>query len=186
MHIWDFSRACEAFFWINRWELWLNWPSQLPRWQIASVLQLSLPNVKAPWYLPDLAILERRETAGVKIYSRSCLYRTWDITNPRYIKQFFTVLDLICLKKVCIYRTSSISDQFYFPWVFDIVGSDCNTVLWLLKIVGTKLHRKSFDTDSVIKVTFMCLSKIMKISWLEHFIVQEMSLEIFVIVWPTG
>ena len=32
-------------------------------------------------------------------YTRSRLYRTWDIMNPRYIKQFFISFYLICLDK---------------------------------------------------------------------------------------
>ena len=35
-----------------------------------------------------------------EIYSRTWLYRTRDIVNPRYIERFFISLDLICLKKL--------------------------------------------------------------------------------------
>ena len=163
-------------------------------WMISRLL-LSLPNFKSPLHSLDLAMLARTETVRVRIYSRTWLYRTRNMTNPCYIKRFFTFLNLICLKKtfayiepnpcyikrfftsldlICLKKTFAYIEpllhrtSFCFPWVFDIMKSNCNTILWLLKIVGAKLQGKDFDVDFVIKVTYVPF-QIMTINWFDQF-----------------
>ena len=131
-----------------------------------SVLWLLLYNVKSPPHSPALAMLSRRETDWMRTYS----HWTRNTANPHFIIQFFISLNLICLKNMFAYIEPLLyGTNIYFPYVLDIVGSDCNTILWPCKIVWAKLQRKMLVHILWSKWLFVCLSKIIKVNWLDHF-----------------